>query len=432
MKKILTLLALCASLQFAGAQVKSVADATKAMEKAVQTAQNAKKATKCVTWLKLAKAYIDVFDAPYENFWIGMTRQEMALFIKKKPVSTEVVEVMGQQLSKETYPEKELYFSKEGRLIAMKILKPIDDNALRKAADAYGKACELQPSKSKDIARGLELIASKMVNEAYGQYTIGNTERALRFFQDAVETAARKPLCRLDTSIVYNVGFLAFNEGKKELAEKNLRICLENNYYGQDGDVFAKLAELDQDHAEELLMEGFTKCPESQSILFGLINYYVHKGEGTEKLFSLLDEAKKSDPKNPSIYNVEGDAYVRVGDLEKAMEAYRQSTVIDPKYAVGYIQMGCLMFKEARDIYDKASMELDDEKYNEMGREVDRLLKEAIAPLEKGFELSEEGSDNRFVAADNLKAIYFTLREQSAEYEANYKKYEKIIKEKAE
>ena len=75
---------------------------------------------------------------------------------------------------------------------------------------------------------------------------------------------------------------------------------------------------------------------------------------------------------------------------------------------------------------DKRFPELDNDKYNKMCEEADALLKSAIEPLEKGYELAE--GTNKMVAAENLKVIFFSLREQSAEYEANYNKYNEIIK----
>ncbi len=426
MKKILISLAILASMQFADAQVKSVAEATKGIEKALAASENPKKATKGATWMKLGQAYVDAFDAPYGNIWAGMSKQELQLVLNEQPQSVEVVELMGQAFSKETYAEKVLYFDQSGKLSAIEVKNTVTENPLSKAADAFLKAFEVQPSKEKNIKKSLDLVTNKMVQEGYSQYTIGNADAALQLFRNAVNVEKSAPLNRLDTAMVYNVGFIAFNTGKNDIAKEYFQICLDNRYYGSDGDVYAKMAAVDQENAENYLQEGFRKFPESQSILFGLINYYVQKGDGTDKLFTLLDEAKKSDPNNPSIYNVEGDAYARVGNLEKALEAYKQSTVIDPNFAVGYIQIGCLYLNQARGIYEKAATEMDNDKYNKMCEEADDLLKKSIEPLEKGYELAEGA--NKMVAAENLKVIFFSLREQSAEYEANYNKYNEIVK----
>ena len=73
MKKILIALALIASVTFANAQnsVKSLSAAKSALEAAEAAANNAKKATKVATWLKLASSYMDAYNAPMGNGWIG-------------------------------------------------------------------------------------------------------------------------------------------------------------------------------------------------------------------------------------------------------------------------------------------------------------------------------------------------------------------------
>ena len=58
MKKIFIALAMIASMQIAGAQVKSAADAQKAIDAAKAAAENPKKATKAATWMKLGDAYV--------------------------------------------------------------------------------------------------------------------------------------------------------------------------------------------------------------------------------------------------------------------------------------------------------------------------------------------------------------------------------------
>ena len=71
MKRIFIALALLAGFQFADAQVKSPADAKKAVEAAEAAAQNPKKAEKVATWLKLASTYMDAYNAPAGSAWVG-------------------------------------------------------------------------------------------------------------------------------------------------------------------------------------------------------------------------------------------------------------------------------------------------------------------------------------------------------------------------
>ena len=79
MKRIFIAAALVLAVQVAGAQTKSPAAAQKAITSAEAAASNAKKATKVATWLNLAKAYMDAYNAPVGNVWMGMGQQEFQI-----------------------------------------------------------------------------------------------------------------------------------------------------------------------------------------------------------------------------------------------------------------------------------------------------------------------------------------------------------------
>ncbi len=75
----------------------------------------------------------------------------------------------------------------------------------------------------------------------------------------------------------------------------------------------------------------FTEFPQSQSILIGLINYYLKSNESTDRLFELLDKAKANEPNNASLFYVEGNIRSQLGDTENAVKAYRKCAEINPE-----------------------------------------------------------------------------------------------------
>jgi tetratricopeptide (TPR) repeat protein len=435
MRKILIALALIASVQIASAQSKSPAEAKKAVEAAELAAQNPKKAVKPATWLKVADAYVKAYDAPTGSVVAGATKQELMFMMgNEKPTSTEEVVIGGQPYTKEVYANKDLYFNANGQLAIIDVTQPVYEDALAKAIEAYKKAAEVDPalSKGKDIRAGLELISGKYINDAYNCYQFGDYAGASVLFEKAADAMETAPLNKMDTTAIYNAGFTAWISKDYSRAQKFFEKCLANNYYYEGGEVFAKLADVytnlgQKDAARDVLEKGFTTYPQSQSILIGLINYYLESGQNTDRLFVLINEAKKNEPDNASLYYVEGNIYKELGKTEDAVKAYYKCADINPDYEFGYIGVGILYYNQAIELQEKAANEFDDKKYEALVADFNTALKNAIKPFEKAFEVSKDNSIKVNVA-EYLKNIYYRFSSEGPEFEEGYKKYNEVVK----
>lgn len=425
MKKILLALAVLASMQVANAQVKSAADAKKAVEAAEAAASNEKKAVKTATWLKLGQEYVKAYDAPTGNIIPGSSKTELALMMgSEKPVSTEAVEIQGTPYTKEVYADKNLYFNANGQLAVIEVTKPVYADALEKAIAAYQKAYELDAShaKNKDIAAAFDLIGQKYNTEAYNKYTLGDLASASKYFEKAAEVESLAPLSRIDTTSIYNAGFTAWATKDMSKAKELFEKCYNLGYYYEGGEVFAKLADVDTLNTKKYLEEGFEKFPQSQSILIGLINYYLKSNESTDRLFELLDKAKANEPNNASLYYVEGNIRSQLGDTENAVEAYRKCAEINPEYEYGFIGEGTMYYNKAIEVQTKAQDELDDTKYMALVKEFEEDLKACIPAFEKAFEVTKSEQVKAGVA-EYLKNAYYRFRDEGADYKAGYEKY---------
>ena len=425
MKKILLALAVLASMQVANAQVKSAADAKKAVEAAEAAASNEKKAVKTATWLKLGQEYVKAYDAPTGNIIPGSSKTELALMMgSEKPVSTEAVEIQGTPYTKEVYTDKNLYFNANGQLAVIEVTKPVYADALEKAIAAYQKAYELDAShaKNKDIAAAFDLIGQKYNTEAYNKYTLGDLASASKYFEKAAEVESLAPLSRIDTTSIYNAGFTAWATKDMSKAKELFEKCYNLGYYYEGGEVFAKLADVDTLNTKKYLEEGFEKFPQSQSILIGLINYYLKSNESTDRLFELLDKAKANEPNNASLYYVEGNIRSQLGDTENAVEAYRKCAEINPEYEYGFIGEGTMYYNKAIEVQTKAQDELDDTKYMALVKEFEEDLKACIPAFEKAFEVTKSEQVKAGVA-EYLKNAYYRFRDEGADYMAGYEKY---------
>lgn len=430
MKKILLALAMFAAIQVADAQVKSAADVKKSVEAAEAATQNVKKAVKTATWLKLGQEYVKAYDAPTGNILPGSNKTELTLMMgSEKPVSSEEVTVNNEKYTKDVYADKNLYFNQNGQLVIIEVTKPVYEDALERAVKAYQKAYELDEkhAKDKDVAAAFDYIGQKYVSEAFNKYTFGDVATASKLFEKAADVEALAPLSKIDTSVIYNAGFTAMAAKDNERALKFFKRCYDLGYYYEGGEVFARLAEVDTLNTKKYLEEGFSKFPQSQSILIGLINYYLKNNEDTETLFGLLDKAKANEPNNASLFYVEGNIRAQLGQIDKAVVAYEECAKINPEYEYGFIGEGTMFYNRAIELQTKAQEEIDDDKYMALVKEFEESLKSCIAPFEKAFEITKDANIKAGIAS-YLKNAFYRFREESAENQTKYEKYAEIAK----
>ncbi|MEE0237142.1 MAG: tetratricopeptide repeat protein [Bacteroidales bacterium] len=435
MKRILIALAVLLSVQVADAQTKSPEAARKAVESAEAASKDAKKATKVATWMKLASSYMDAYNAPAGSVWLGASKAELQLIMgNDKPISTEAVVLGGDELIKETYSNKEFYFSPAGQLVLINVTQPVVEDALGGALEAYKKAYEVdvKQSKTKDIVTGLSIVAQKYLDEGMNSYTFGDLVKASQLFEKAVETSATAPLSKVDTTALYNAGYTAWAVKDYERAKNFFEKCLAAEYYYEGGEVYAKLGDVytnlgDAKKGAEILEQGFVKFPQSQSILIGLINYYMTSGENADRLFVLIDEAKKNEPNNASLYYVEGNIYKELKNYDKAIESYMKCAEINPEYEFGFIGAGILYYERAVELSEQASNEFDDAKYNALVEQFEKALLDALEPFEKAYAVTKD-NNLKVSIAEYLKNIYYRNISKGAEYEAAYNKYNEVVK----
>ena len=435
MKRILIALAVLLAVQVADAQVKSPEAAKKAVLAAEEASQNPKKNTKVATWLKLATSYMDAYDAPVGNVLVNSPRVQLQMMMgNEKPVSVEEVVVDGMPFKKEVYSNKNLYFDGTDVLRIVEVTVPVFEDPLAGALAAYAKAYEVdvKQSKTKDIVAGIQAIQQRYFNDGMNQYSLGDYKKAGELIVKAAAAAETAPNSVVDTTALYNAGYIYWASKDFETAKNLFEKCLANNYYYENGEVYAKLGDVyfnlgDKAKGVETLETGFVKFPQSQSILIGLINYYLESGENTDRLFELIGQAKQNEPNNVSLYYVEGNIHKQLGDFDKALAAYKECATVDPNYDFGYHGQGALLYDKAVELSEKAQNELDDAKYQALVKEYEQVLLDAIEPFEKAFEVSQN-IQVKINAAEYLKNIYYRFSSVEDKYMEGYKKYNEYVK----
>lgn len=435
MKKIIFALALLASVQVANAQLKKDADAAvKKIEAAKAATLNEKKAANMATWLKLGQVYVEAYNAVQGNGYVGAGEADLALLMNGvKPTGNEQVTVQGEPYTVQHYETSDYYFS-NGRLAFIVTTKPAVENPLGEALKAYKKAHELdvKGKKTADISAAISSIHDKYSNDAVAAYQLQKYAESSELFAAAAEVSEVEPFAQLDTNAIYNAGLTAWIAGDIDRAKVFFCKCLDHKYYGDDGDVYARLSTIaekqgDKELSVKYLEDGFVNYPKSQSILIGLINYYTTSGGSTDRLFELLDVAKANEPNNASLWYVEGNIRLKMDppQVDEAFKAYDYCGEINPNYEYGYIGKGVYLYNHAVEVQEKASFEMDDAKWKALVDEYDKTLKAAIEPFEKAYEITKD-NEIKLTIAEYIKNACFRFRDDPA-YQEKYEKYEAVV-----
>ena len=256
--------------------------------------------------------------------------------------------MQGEDYEVVKYADKDLYYNADGKLTFWVVTNPVIEGVdlLGEAFQAYKKAAELDTkgSNKSDIQEGLTFIANNHINEAMASYTLGDFTKASLGFEESFTAASHPALYVIDTTIVYYVGLTALMDKNFERAVTFFDKCHQMGY-DSSGDTYANLAESykqtgDLEKSKELLSLGFTKYPDSQSILVALINIYLESNDDPNKVLAFIRRAQENEPDNPSLYYAEGNVLKGLGKFDEAIEMYGKSTQIDPGFFFGFFKMG--------------------------------------------------------------------------------------------
>lgn len=431
-KLVLAIAALVCTLQLAYAQ-KSDADMQKAVDKALATVQDAKKAEKPASWIKLAEAYWKAYQNPTSNLTLGIDKQTFQMMSSEQPQAVSVVEIEGTPLEKWTLSRADVYFNESGLLVMAVVTHPsVPGDLLDLSARAYTKAFELG-GKEKDIAPKMKAIGEAYVSDALNAYRLGDMAKASDLFLGANAVSVLPPTEGENFEAAYNSAFTALQVKNYARAESLLNRCLEGGYHS-DGNVYANLADCalakaDTTAAKKVLATGLTAYPNNAVILTNLINLYLSTNEDPEKIVELLDEAKKMLPDNASLYFVEGNIYTKIKSYDKAIAAYQKGLEVDSKYDMCYYGIANVSVEKAKDLEaEREALDIRNyKKYDELTDKLNEVYAEAIPPFEQCYDVSSD-EQVKSVAATYLKQLNFMLRNKDPKFMEAYNKWDAIVK----
>ncbi len=423
MKKIV--LALCLLMSFP-LLAQDKAKLQSKVAKSDKEIADAKKGMQPKTWLNRAEIFTDIWAAPTKSIMTGMAHKDIKLILAKEKIKESLSEELeGTVYEIDVYDDKKLYYSPEGLLAFWQVTEFAAENPLFQALEAYHRATELDTkgSSAKKIKEGLEDLKNKFNTDALSAYTQRNYAEALRNFEGSLACSAHPLVAQTDTLIIYYSGLVARAAGDNLKAADYFKQAVDMGYV-QNGDMYALFAEVliaagDTAAAQTALGAGMEVYPTNQSIIVGMINLFLQKGEDPKKILPYVHKAQTNDPDNSTLYYAEGLVYEQLSDSENAAKAYTTAIEKDPGNFFANYGLGALYYNEAVKTSQLAADELNDKKYEALMKQFDVQLKQALPYLEKAYELN---ATERAVL-ESLKTIYFRLREESPEMQQKYNEY---------
>jgi tetratricopeptide (TPR) repeat protein len=396
----------------------------KKMSKSDEAINDAKDKLKANTWFSRGELFLDIHEVNIEFIRLGMPLSEAKLYLKDAN-EVKTVEEGGQTFQHHVYDRITLIFENDF-LLDFEETKVINPDPLPNALDAFKETLRLDDKGklTKKVHDQLENMKRMAEADAIRNFTKNEYDKALGKFELIMEASKTEAYENyIDSVIIYNAALAAKNSGNHELAAKYFEQSAEIGYGGSDTYFLLKneyIAMEDSAKALDVLQRGYTLYPDTSLILFELVNYYLSVGDADAGM-KFLTLAQEKESTNPSIYFAKGTLYERMGEKEKAMEAYKESIVVDPEFFNSWFNIGALHFNNAVELYDVANTKEDLDEYNAAKATADAELKRAIEPMEKAHQLNP----GEKAALETLQTIYYRLQ-MNAEYEAIKAKLENM------
>ena len=294
-------------------------------------------------------------------------------------------------------------------------------DSLDKLPNAKGKIKPRFGKKSKDnleelyngqhniIAYGAQLFDNKNYKEAYNIFNTYLTMPKLPVMNKELAMDSTYKMIKYYTAI-------AATNNEDHVNAVSLYTDLKNDNY-EPKNVYQLLAEeyrltKDTDNYLSTLKEGVQKFPKDPWFLQNIINHYIYSDQIPEAS-KYLDEAIALAPDIAQYYYVKGNVEERLGNNFNARKAFEKALELDPKLAEAYGGIGRLIFNNAVQILNDASMIKDNKLYQKEKDKADNIFRESMPYLKKAVELNPKDTDFK----QALKQLYFRLQMQE-EYDA--------------
>lgn len=291
--------------------------------------------------------------------------------------------------------------------------KNLHPDPLRVAYESFIKAKELDTKDrwKDDLKFRITQSSADFFNRGSLEYENKKYLESLQSFETVIEIGKLPYINVVDTGSFFNAAIAADQAKIYDKAINYYYKSAELNYGGPE--VFYYIGEIykaqgDTTKALDAYQAGIEKYPNNNVNLYlEIINYYLPKNQ-VKEAFGFIEKALEKDPNNHLLWNVYGQALETREDMAKAEEAYKKSVEIDPKFFVGWYNIGRLNYNLGVNAQEAANaIPLNDEAGFKAAVEVaDGHFRNALPYFEKAYEVNPNDAD----LLTALRQIYYRFK----------------------
>lgn len=382
------------------------------------------------TWISRGELMLEVYDAMTLSAKLGMTINEFKIIVGTPKQESEK-EVEDQTILEFQMDRVNFYFI-NGQIEYWLFTNPIIENPLTEAYNSFKKAQELdvQGKTSKKLTENFTKLKFFYITEGTGLYTQKKYIESAKNFVTSVEIAESPLVSSIDTIIVYYAGLAAQVGGDYENAVKYYKKALDLNYTAEGNiyyNIFEAYSKLGKDaEGVDYLKNGFLKYPKNQSVLYGLINYYITKGEDPKIVLDYIHKAMETNAIEPSLHFAEGTLYDKLEDFEQAVKSYEKAIELKPDFFDAIYNLGAIYFNNGVKHIEEANKipAREIEKYDRAIEKANLEFKLSIPYMEKAYEITPDSK----AVIETLRNLYFRFRTEGEEIQLKYEKMNDVFK----
>ena len=307
-------------------------------------------------------------------------------------------------------------------------------------AEARNQALEIDPSLEEDVRGTRQFSYIDLMQRGAESFNEAQQEQDPELFRETASYFTSARMIFPDSSAAHtNEAFALLNAGDREevipVLEEAIATVPESDT--ADVDLYSILGSLylqfdRADDALPLLEEAVEYYPESQEIQELRLNAFTAAGEVEQALDAYREQVERN-PENAIFRYNYGSLLLNDEQYEEAAEQLERASELDPENGDIFFNLGASYVNQAAEIDDQMS-EIEDElreedreatdeeqaQLEEWASERQALIEQSIPPFEQAYELLDESSDNYGVVCRELYRSYVLVErtEDAAELES--------------